>query len=330
MSNKLPPLASLRAFEAAARHLSFTRAAEDLLVTPGAVSQQVKQLEDWLGVALFRRLPKGVLLTDAGQLYGGELRDVFSRLALASERVRRYAASPVLTISTSPSLAARWLIPRLGEFRARHADIDVRIEVNPAPTDFARENVDVAIRHGPGPSWPGLQADLLFPTVLFPVCSPLLAETGPPLRVPADLAHVTLLHEDPWFDALGRIQDLTWSAWLAAVGAGGVDASRGLHFAQTHMSLQAALAGQGVALGTQLLAGEDLRAGRLVRPLPQEVRTEHSYWFVCPEGAVTRPRIAAFRAWLLEEAARERNAAAAGCGGKPAASRRGAGRRKRA
>jgi len=306
MPPKLPPLASLRAFEAAARHLSFVRAAEDLLVTPGAVSQQVKQLEDWLGVALFRRLPKGVLLTDAGQLYGGELREVFARLAAASERVRRHAASPVLTISTSPSLAARWLIPRLGEFRVRHPDIDVRIEVNPSPTDFTRENVDVAIRHGPGPSWPGLHADLLFPDVLFPVCSPRLLEAGPPLRKPADLAHFTLLHEDPWIDSLGRLHDITWGAWLAAVGADGVDASRGLHFAQSHMSLQAALAGQGVALGTQVLAGEDLRAGRLVRPLPQEVEAGNSYWFVCPDSAVTQTRVAAFRAWLLEEAARER------------------------
>ncbi|MXP63792.1 transcriptional regulator GcvA [Roseomonas sp. M0104] len=311
MSAKLPPLASLRAFEAAARHLSFARAAEDLLVTPGAVSQQVKQLEDWLGVPLFRRLPKGVLLTDAGQLYGGELREVFARLAAASERVRRHAAAPVLTISTSPSLAARWLIPRLGEFRARHPDVDVRIEVNPAPTDFARENVDVAIRQGPGPSWPGLHADLLFPHVLFPVCSPRLLEAGPPLRTPADLARFTLLHEDPWIDSLGRLHDLTWGAWLAAVGAEQVDASRGLHFAQAHMSLQAALAGQGVALGNQVLAGEDLRAGRLVRPLPQEARADSSYWFVCPDGAVTRPRVAAFRTWLLEEAARERRTLAA-------------------
>lgn len=315
MSSRLPPLASLRAFEAAARHLSFARAAEDLLVTPGAVSQQVKLLEDWLGVALFRRLPKGVLLTDAGQLYGGELREVFARLAAASERVRRYAASPVLTISTSPSLGARWLIPRLGEFRGRHPDIDVRIEVNPAPTDFTRENVDVAIRQGPGPSWPGLHADLLFPHVVFPVCSPRLLEGGAPLRSPADLARFTLLHEDPWIDSLGRLHDITWSAWLAAVGVEGVDASRGLHFALSHMSLQAALAGQGVALASQVLAGEDLRAGRLVRPLPQQVKAGTSYWFVCPEGAVTRPRIAAFRAWLLEAAAQERSAATVPAGG---------------
>ena len=152
MPSRLPPRASLRAFEAASRHLSFAKAADDLLVTPGAISQQVKQLEDWLGVPLFRRLPKGVLLTDAGQLYGSELREVFARLAAASERVRRHAGSPILTASMSPSFAARWLIPRLGEFRARHPDIDVRVDVNQGPTDFARENVDVAIRHGPGPS----------------------------------------------------------------------------------------------------------------------------------------------------------------------------------
>ena len=306
MPAKLPPLASLRAFEAAARHLSFAKAAEDLLVTPGAVSQQVKQLEDWLGVALFRRLPKGVLLTDAGQLYGSELREAFARLAAASERVRRHAASPVLTASMPPSLAARWLIPRLGGFRARHPDIDVRVEVNPAPTDFARENVDLAIRHGPGPSWPGLRSELLFPQVVFPVCSPRLLEAGPPLRAPADLARFTLLHEDLWADSLGRLHVIGWGAWLAAVGAGEVDASRGPRFAQTHMSLQAALAGQGVALADQVVAGEDLRAGRLVRALPQEVAADSGYWFVCPEGIVAQPRVAAFRAWLLEEAARER------------------------
>ena len=182
----------------------------------------------------------------------------------------------------------------------------MRVEVNPAPTDFARENVDVAIRHGPGPSWPGLRSELLFPQVVFPVCSPRLLEAGPPLRAPADLARFTLLHEDLWADSLGRLHVIGWGAWLAAVGAGGVDASRGPRFAQTHMGLQAALAGQGVALADQVVAGEDLRAGRLVRPLPQEVAADSGYWFVCPEGAVDRPRVAAFRAWLLEEAARER------------------------
>jgi LysR family transcriptional regulator, glycine cleavage system transcriptional activator len=306
MPARLPPLASLRAFEAAARHLSFAKAADELLVTPGAVSQQVKQLEDWLGLSLFRRQPKGVLLTDAGQLYGSELREVFGRILAASDRVRRQAASPVLTASMSPSLAARWLIPRLGAFRARHPDLDVRIEVNQAPTDFARENVDLAIRHGPGPSWPGLHADLLFQDVVFAVCSPRLLEAGPPLHSPSDLAHFPLLHEDPWIDSLGRTHDIGWSQWLAAVGAGEVDASHGLFFPQTQMSLQAALAAQGVALTNQLLAGEDLRAGRLVRPLPQEVPVGSSYWFICPEATVTQPRVAAFRAWLIEEAARER------------------------
>jgi LysR family glycine cleavage system transcriptional activator len=306
MSRRLPPLASLRAFEAAARHLSFARAAEDLLVTPGAVSQQVKQLEDWLGVPLFRRMPKGVLLTDAGQLYGSELREVFARLALASERVRRQAGTPILTVSLPASLATRWLIPRLGGFRARHPDIDIRVEVNPAPTDFSRENVDLAIRHGPGPAWPGLQADLLFPHIVFPVCSPRLLEGGPPPEGPADLARYPLLHEDPWVDHLGRLHDITWAQWFDEVGAGGVDASRGLHFAQTHMSLQAAIAGQGIALTNRAIAGDDLRSGRLVRPLPQEVRLDSSYWLVCPEATVAQPRIAAFRAWLLEEAAAER------------------------
>ena len=309
MAARLPPLASLRAFEAAARHLSFTRAAEDLSVTPGAISQQVRQLEDWLGVQLFRRMPKGVLLTDAGQLYGSELREVFARLVLASDRVRRHAASPILTISMVPSLATRWLIPRLGAFRARHPEIDLRLEVNSAPTDFTREAVDAGIRQGRGPGWPGLHADPLFPNILFPVCSPRLLEEAPPLRGPRDLARLPLLHEDPWIDAEGRSQELTWTEWLAAVGAPEVDATRGPHFSQTQMSLRAALAGQGVALANAVLAGEDLRAGRLVRALPQEVDAGSGYWFVCPEGGLARPRLAAFRGWLLEEAARERDAA---------------------
>lgn len=309
MSSRLPPLASLRAFEAAARHLSFAKAAEELLVTPGAVSQQVKQLEDWFGVALFRRLPKGVLLTDAGQLYGSELREVFARLGVASERVRRHAASPILTVSMVPSLATRWLIPRLGGFRDRHPDIDLRIEVNAATTDFSRENVDAAIRQARGAGWPGLHADPLFPNILFPVCSPRLLEDGPPLRAPADLGAFELLHEDPWVDAQGCAQEPTWQDWLAAVGAPQVDATRGLHFTQTQMSLRAALAGQGIALANAALAGEDLRAGRLVRALPQEVDAGSGYWFVCPEAALARPRIAAFRAWLLEEARRERGEA---------------------
>lgn len=308
MANRLPPLASLRAFEAAARHLSFTRAADDLSVTPGAISQQVKQLEDWLGVQLFKRMPKGVLLTDAGQLYGSELREVFARLALASERVRRQGASPILTVSMVPSLATRWLIPRLGDFRAHHPDIDIRLEVNSAPTDFSRENVDAGIRQGRGPGWPGLHADPLFPNIVFAVCSPRLLEDGPPPCRPADLARLTLLHEDPWIDAEGRMQELTWTEWLAAVGAPEVDATRGPHFSQTQMSLRAALAGQGVALANAVLAGEDLRAGRLVRALPQEVDAGSGYWFVCPEGALAKPRLAAFRAWLLEAAARERAA----------------------
>ncbi len=309
MAARLPPLASLRAFEAAARHLSFTRAAEDLSVTPGAISQQVKQLEDWLGVQLFRRMPKGVLLTDAGQLYGSELREVFARLVLASDRVRRQAASPILTISMVPSLATRWLIPRLGEFRARHPEIDLRLEVNSAPTDFTREAVDAGIRQGRGPGWPGLHADPLFPNIVFPVCSPRLLEEGPPLRSPRDLARLPLLHEDPWIDAEGRSQELTWTEWLAAVGAPEVDATRGPHFSQTQMSLRAALAGQGVALANAVLAGEDLRAGRLMRALPHQVDAGSGYWFVCPEGGLGKPRLAAFRAWLLEEAAREREAA---------------------
>jgi LysR family transcriptional regulator, glycine cleavage system transcriptional activator len=296
---RLPPLTSLRAFEAAARHLNFDKAGDELAVTASAVGQQVKALEAWLGRPLFNRLPsKGVALTGAGERFAADLTDILDRLNEATARALRPENARVLTVSTLPSLAANWLIPRMGRLRERHPDLDVRVSVSSARTDFAREDVDVVIRYGRGP-WPGLRADLLMEETFFPVCSTaLLRDPARPLQEPADLRHHTLLHE-----IVGSIPDyITWERWLAAIGVDGIDTSRGPRFPHTYLALQAAASGQGVALATNVLIGDYLEAGRLARPFPHEVKGTHQYYVACPEASADRPAIAAFRSWLLDEA----------------------------
>lgn len=305
MSRRLPPLNAVRAFEAAARHLSFNKAAAELHVTAAAVSQQVRGLEEWLGVVLFRRLPRGVRLTDAGQGYWRRVSAVLDELADATRLVRREDGSAALTVSTMPSFAARWLIPRLGRFSARHPGIDVRVVASSDLVDFTRDDVDVAVRFGPG-NYPGLRVDLLMGEEIFVVCSPALRDGPHPLREPLDLRFHTLLHDLPDPRAM---HDLNWAEWLAAVGVHDVDPSRGPRFTYTHMSLQAAAAGQGVALGTSALIADDLATGRLVRPFAASVRSPFSYYVVCPRGTADRPRVAAFRTWMMEEVARDAGAA---------------------
>jgi len=292
--SRLPPLNSLRAFEAAARHLSFLKAAEELHVTPGAVSQQVKALEEELGVALFRRLPRGVLLTDAGQLYGKKLGEIFDQIRRATADIRRERDLSGLTVSTMLTFAARWLIPRLSAFNLAHPDITVRVLADGRLTDFATEDVDLALRYGAG-QYPGLHVELLFPETVFPVCSPALLAGPHPLRSFDDLRHHTLLHDEP----NPAYHNLPWLRWLAAQGVDDIDTRPGPRFSFTHLSLQAAVNGQGVALGTDVLADEDLATGTLVRPFPQGLPSEHAYWLVCPEAALARPRVQAFRDWIL-------------------------------
>ncbi len=300
MNRKLPPLNALRAFEAAARHLSISKAADELNVTPAAVSHQVKALEDVLGVQLFLRLNRAMMLTDAGQLFLPGLRDGFDRLAEATERLGASDTSGALTVSTEHSFAAKWLVPRLGTFREAHPDIDVRLTPSLHLVDFAREDVDVAVRYGRG-DWPGLRAERLLTLTVFPVCSPKLLEGPPPLRTPDDLRHHTLLHED--------ISGADWRPWLLAAGAEDVDPTRGPRF-DPSLVLQAAVQGQGVALSYSALAAADLAAGRLVKPFDVSLPTDCAYYVVCPEAWAERPKIAAFRDWLLEEARQEEAATA--------------------
>jgi LysR family glycine cleavage system transcriptional activator len=295
---RLPPLSSLRAFESAARHLSFERAGDELAVTASAVGQQVKALESWLGRPLFRRLPsKGVALTSAGERYAASLSEILDHLHEATARALRAENSRALTVSTLPSFAVSWLIPRLGSLRALHPDLDVRVSVSTGRTDFAREDVDVVVRFGRG-VWPGLRSDLLMEETFFPVCSTvLLDDPARPLRTPSDLRYHTLLHE-----VVETVPDyITWERWLAAVGVEGVDTTHGPRFQHTFMSLQAAASGQGVALATNVLIGDYLEAGRLVRPFPDEVKGIHQYYVACPETSADRPAIADFRGWILAE-----------------------------
>jgi LysR family glycine cleavage system transcriptional activator len=294
MGERLPPLSALRTFEAAARHLSFTRAADELHVTQAAVSHQIKALEADLGICLFRRLNRRLLLTDEGQLLMPSVRRAFEELAAGVERVRARRSGGTLTISSTPSIAANWLASRLGRFQALHPEFEIRLMATPRLVDFAREGVDCGIRYGFG-NWPGLLAERLFSATLTPVCSPRLLEGPQPLREVADLARHTLLH------ALDDMDD--WRLWLRAAGVLGIDPQRGLKFESMPLALQAAISGTGVAIARGPLADEALAAGVLVRPFDLELPTECAYYFVVPELRAEQPKIQAFRSWLLDEVA---------------------------
>jgi LysR family transcriptional regulator, glycine cleavage system transcriptional activator len=297
MPRRLPPLNALRAFEAAARNLSFLKAAEELHVTAGAVSQQIKALEDHLSLKLFRRQARGVLLTDAGQRYGKRIGELLDQIENATRDLGRHSGGAALTVTTMPSFAARWLIPRLGAFGRLHPAIAVRTLADDKLATFLDDDVDVGIRFGAG-RYPGLVADFLFREEVFPVCSPRLLEGPPPLERLGDLAHHTLLHDEPH---LG-LHELEWSAWLAKRGVRHIDAHQGPRFTYTHMSLTAAAMGQGIALGTSVLCADDLESGRLVRPFPDKVVADFGYYLVFPQAALDRPPVVAFRDWMLEAA----------------------------
>lgn len=293
MSRRLPPLNALRAFEAAARHLSFTRAAEELHVTQAAVSHQVKSLEDYLGIKLFRRFNRSLLLTDEGQGYLPTLTKAFDLMQEATTRLAKKEAGGPLTVSVLPSFAARWLVPRLGRFRRAHPEVDLRIDPEPGLADFAHGDVDVGIRYGRG-VYPGLRADRLMEEDIFPVCSPALLEGEHPLKHPEDLAHHILLHDDGHGD---------WRTWLLAAQVEAVDPNRGTVFTDSSMLIEAAKRGQGVALARSVLAADELEAGTLVRPFGrQSVPSEYAYYIVCPEDTADLPKIKAFREWVLAEA----------------------------
>jgi len=290
---RLPSLNALKAFEAAARQESFTKAAQELCVTQGAVSQQVKGLEEALGVHLFLRERQRLIITAAGQSYLEVVRDAFDRLAMGTERLLQREKSGTLTVTTSPNFAAKWLVHRLRNFSEMHPDIDLRISASMQHVDFAREDIDLAIRHGHG-QWPGLHVTQLCTEQLFPVCSPALLKGRNALRSLRDLKNHTLLHANGSDD---------WTNWLTRAGIEGVDVKRGIIFNQASMAIDAAVDGQGVALARTALASWDLIAGRLVRPFRLAFDAPYAFWIVCPKSTADMPKIAAFRDWLLKEAA---------------------------
>lgn len=291
MVDRLPSLNAMRAFEAAARHLSFSRAADELHVTKAAVSHQVKALEEELGLPLFRRLNRALMLTDAGQTLYPAVSEALGIMGTAVARLKRHDETGGLTVTMLDSFAAIWLVPRLGRFRVMHPEIDVRISTSDDSVDFARSDVDLAIRYGAG-HWSGLHAERLMTEDIYPVCAPVLLRDGPPLEKPADLKHHTLLHDF-------GLQ--TWRRWLSAVGVTEVDAERGPHYHHSNLVLQAAEQGDGIALARSVLAADALASGRLVRPFDISLPAEYAYYVVCPTDHLRRPKVKAFRDWLFAE-----------------------------
>lgn len=289
------PLSALRTFESAARHLSFTRAAEELFVTQAAVSHQIRRLEAYLGVSLFRRFNRALLLTDEGQALHKPLEIAFSSVDQAVKQVQSGLDRGRLTVSILPSVASRWLVPRLGGFLTRNPDLDVRIAPSLALTDFGRDDVDCVIRYGSG-NYPGLEVLRLFGEAMYPVCSPSLPGTHGPLAAPADLARYPLLHDDDYSD---------WVGWLRVTGNPDVPAERGPVFTDAGMLLQAAMAGQGVAIARSVLAEAELASGNLIQLFPEELGSEQAYFLAYPLHHGTRPGVKAFRAWLTEVAGLE-------------------------
>src|SRR6516165_6837944 len=293
MPRRLPALNALKAFEAAARHESFTRAAEELFVTQGAVSHQVKALEQELGIKLFNRERQRLVITEAGREYLNVIRDALDRIAVGTERLLQRQNVGVLTVSTSPDFAAKWLVHRLGHFAEAHADIDLRVSATLHHVDFAREEVDLAVRHGDG-NWPGLDPVQLSAEQLFAVCSPKLLSGRRKLSKPADLLKLPLIHLDNRDD---------WKNWLRGVGVDDAEVTHGPVLNRVSMVIDAAIDGQGVALARTTLAAWDLINGRLVRPFPDSVPLSKTYWIICPKATSSLPKIVTFRNWLLAEAA---------------------------
>ena len=301
MHKPMPPLNALRAFEAAARHLSLTRAAQELNVTAGALSHQIRGLEDMLGLKLFERQVRAIALTAAGrQLYPGlqtgfvHIRDAVAGLATADERV--------LVISTPPGFTSKWLAPRLYRFSAANPDIDTRVSSSTRNANFVTDGVDVGLRNLPidAPVDPELIIEQLLELCLVPVCSPKLIATLGPFTTPEALRRVPLIHDDTLAD---RVAVATWGDWFKAAGVTGVDVRRGLRFNGADHALDATVEGAGVLLAHDVLAYDELRTGRLVIPFALSLRSGRAYHFVCPKRDQHRPNVQAFRTWIKQEVA---------------------------
>src|SRR5262245_12756773 len=291
MAARLPSLNGLRAFEAAARHLSFTQAASELNVTQPAISHQIRRLEEELGIRLFIRKNRALALTPKARDYLPGVRAAFNDLRLATDRLLRKDDDHVLTVSTLASLAAKWLLPRLSAFQEAHPEIDVHITTSTALIDFRSGDVDAAIRYGRG-HWPGLRAEWLMADEMFPVCSPALLTGKKPLRWPEDLKDHVLLHNTSNSD--------DWRLWLTAAGLpADISKQPGISFDLILMTVQAAIDGMGVAMGRTTYVKDDIAKGRLVVPFEITLPADAGFYIVSPEGSPDSPKLRAFRQWLI-------------------------------
>jgi LysR family transcriptional regulator, glycine cleavage system transcriptional activator len=302
MHERLPPLNALRTFEAAARHLNFTVAAEELHVTAAAVSHQIRSLESHLGVELFQRSGRSLALTNAGRALVPDLQHAFARIQSATREVRRADAAGPLTVAVPPSFAAKWLIPRLQGFRDLYPDIEVKVIVSSGLAEFGRDDVDLAIRYGRG-DYAGLHTERLLSATYYPVCSPGIATGPPPLRHPGDLRHAVLLHDEI---PSSLPEAPRWEAWLRAAGVDGVDATRGPRLNNSFLTIEMAILGTGVALAIDVLTATDLAGARLVRPFDIALRVDLAFFLVCRHGALEKSPLRALRDWLKKEAAASR------------------------
>jgi len=295
MASKLPPLNALKVFEASARHLSFTRAAEELFVTQAAISHQIKALEEFIGLKLFMRKNRALLLTEEGQSYYLDIKDVFNNIQEATQRLLARGEKGAITVSVQASFAIQWLVPRLKEFSILYPDIDVRIKAVDKPDNLLTDDIDVAIYYGRG-DWGDVHAVKLHQEYLIPVCSPLIFSSGKKLKNIEDLANHTLLHYSSRED---------WKRWFKKIGLKGIDVNHGPIFSHSAMVVQAAIHGQGIALAHSVLAKPDIDSGRLICPFNEVLLSNNSHYIVCKEHQLDLGKISAFREWVLDTVAQE-------------------------
>ncbi len=296
---RLPPLNAVRAFEAAARHCSFTRAADELFVTQGAVSHQVKLLEEWFGFLLFDRHKRELQLTRKGEEYLPVVRIMLNDLHIATRALLNGDDERTLCVSVAESFAVNWLINRLGRFRKRYPNWDIHLasqnQIDDLGNVIGEEGpnwVDLRVRYGRG-KWPGLHITKLFDEEVFPVCSPELIDLAHPIKQLEDLAGYVLIHDD---------MQMSWESWVRSVGYSESISAKGPRFSHSHMALQAALNGEGIVLGRSVLTQDHLKTGQLLRPIEISVPAEHCYFLLCQERMVGDAKVKAFTAWIMEEA----------------------------
>ena len=293
MPRRLPPLTTLPAFDAAARHLSFTKAAAELHVTHGAVSRAIRNLEEQLGTRLFERGTRSVQLTSEGAAYAAEIGAALDRIGAATIVASAPKSAGVLNVSTSDGFAGRWLVPRLHRFHRANRDIDVRLSTSGTFSDFIRDGIDIAIRYGAG-GYDGVISEFLAEEEVSPVCSPELLQGEHALRTPNDLKHHRLIHDNFRID---------WATWLRAAGLDDINPNNGVRYDSAAYAVEAAVHGEGVLLGRSALVSADLAAGRLVRPFDLALKSRWNYYVVYPDGALPQRKVRAFRDWLFSEMA---------------------------